>query len=171
MANSSNKPWQTGLAVAHPASQAIDIFEHVLHIREEKLAADHPDRLASQHELARAYLEDGRMAEAINSFEYVVRMKSKLRANHRERLISQHELARAYWLDQRLAEADDLMSYVVDVRQRTLREDHPERIGSEEGLAMIREDPRNPAGVSKVFTASDIRQDGDTHEDDMPSNH
>lgn len=151
-------------------SRAIEILEHVVQTEEMKLAADHPDRLASQHELARAYLQDGRTSQAIEKFEYVVRMSEKLAASHPDRLRSQHELARAYWSANRFVEADKLMSYVVDVERRTLPEGHRERIVSEEALAMIREDPENPAAVSEDLRASADQEPGDAHEDDTPSN-
>ncbi|EYB25400.1 hypothetical protein FG05_30432 [Fusarium graminearum] len=44
---------------------AIDLLEHVVATRDRTLAESHPDRLASQHELARAYLEIGLHEEAI----------------------------------------------------------------------------------------------------------
>ncbi|CZS79710.1 unnamed protein product [Fusarium graminearum] len=44
---------------------AIDLLEHVVATRDRTLTESHPDRLASQHELARAYLEIGLHEEAI----------------------------------------------------------------------------------------------------------
>ena len=153
--------YQQGLAFAYlrdgRISQAIEILEHVAHIG-EKLLADHPSRLASQRVLAHAYLQDGRIFQAIVIFEHLVQMRGKLAATDPRRLTSQHELARAYWHSKRFAEADELMSYVVDVQQRTLPESHPDRTVSERVLAKIREDPKNPAAVSKHCTASDDQQ-------------
>jgi hypothetical protein len=41
---------------------------------------------------------------------------------------------------------------------------------SEEVLAKIREDPKNPAAVSEDFTTSADQEAGDIHEDDKPDN-
>ena len=55
--------------------KAIKLLEHVVKIRETTLAETHPDRLASQHELARAYQADGRIVEAIKLLEHVVKIR------------------------------------------------------------------------------------------------
>jgi thioredoxin-like negative regulator of GroEL len=54
----------------------------------EKLAEDYPDRLASQHELAGAYLANGQISEAVETLEQVVKVKEKLAEDHPERLTS-----------------------------------------------------------------------------------
>jgi hypothetical protein len=60
----------------------------------EVLAEDHPSRLASQHELARAYQANGRAKEAIELLEYVVVLKRKIIAEHHpSRLVSERALA------------------------------------------------------------------------------
>lgn len=73
------------------------MLRSVVAIREKTLAKDHPDRLASQHELAIAFQANGQVKQAIELLENVVAIKEKtLVGDHPSRLTSQHELARAY---------------------------------------------------------------------------
>lgn len=61
---------------------------------EEVLAKEHPDRLASQHELARAYQGNGQVKEAVQLLERVVAIKEEaLVKEHPDRLASQDFLA------------------------------------------------------------------------------
>jgi hypothetical protein len=61
------------------------------------LAEDHPDRLASQHNLASAYQDNGQVNDAVRLLEQVVAIEGRvLVEDHPDRLASQHELARAY---------------------------------------------------------------------------
>lgn len=53
------------------------------------LAEEHPNRLASQHELARAYRADGKLQKAVDLLEHVVAVESWcLRDDHPSRLVS-----------------------------------------------------------------------------------
>ena len=61
---------------------------------EEKLAADYPYRLMSQHELARAYWWAARFAEADKLMSYVVDVRQRiLPEGHPSRLLSETVLA------------------------------------------------------------------------------
>jgi len=61
------------------------------------LDEEHPDRLASQHELARAYRADGQVKKAVELRKHVVAVKAKvLRDDHPSRLVSQEVLADLY---------------------------------------------------------------------------
>jgi tetratricopeptide (TPR) repeat protein len=101
--------------------------------REEHLAEEHPSRLASQHELARAYQANGQIKEAV---ELVVSVESRINAEeHPDRLPSQHELASAYQANGQIKEAVELMEHVVSVRSRILAEEHPSRLASQHELA------------------------------------
>jgi tetratricopeptide (TPR) repeat protein len=125
------------LGVAYRAngeiSKAAETFEHVVKVR-EKLAEDHPDRLASQHELAGAYLANGQISEAVESLEHVVKVQEKLAEDHPDRLASQHELARAYRANGQISKAVETLEHVVKVKEK-LAEDHPDRLASQHGLA------------------------------------
>ncbi|KAF6801031.1 phosphorylase superfamily protein, partial [Colletotrichum musicola] len=90
--------------------EAIKLLEHVVEVREETLDEGHPDRLASQHVLARAYQADGRVKEAIELLEHVVEVQEKtLDEGHPHRLASQHTLAYAYEADGRAKEATEVL--------------------------------------------------------------
>lgn len=57
---------------------------------QEKLAEDHPSRLASQHALAVAYRANGQISEAVELLKPVVLIKQrKLHVNHRSRTVSE----------------------------------------------------------------------------------
>jgi hypothetical protein len=61
------------------------------------LAEDHPDRLASQLELARAYLANGQVKDAVRLLEHVVAIEGQVLAeDHPDRLASQRSLAKAH---------------------------------------------------------------------------
>ena len=66
-------------------------------IEVEVPAEDHPSRLASQHELARAYQANGQVKEAVKLLDHVVIVKRKVMAeDHPSRLVSERVLAAFY---------------------------------------------------------------------------
>ncbi|KAL9004632.1 MAG: hypothetical protein Q9188_002558 [Gyalolechia gomerana] len=102
----------------------------------DRYPEDHPDRLASQHELARAYQADGQVKEAVKLLEHVIATREKvLKEDHPNRLASQHELARAYKADGQVKKAVKLLEQVVAIREKVLKEDHPNRLASQHELA------------------------------------
>lgn len=76
-------------------SKAVEMLEHAVEVR-KSLEADHPDRLASQHELAIAYDAIERISEEVKLLEDVVKMRETLPGNHPSRVISQYALVDAY---------------------------------------------------------------------------
>jgi thioredoxin-like negative regulator of GroEL len=65
--------------------KAVELLEAVVKA-EETLAADHPERLASQYALAMAYQADGQVKKAVELLEYVVTVEGGfLRDNHPSR--------------------------------------------------------------------------------------
>ncbi|KAF5615634.1 kinesin light [Fusarium sp. NRRL 25303] len=124
------------LHVDGKARQAVDILGNVVTVRETTLAESHPSRLASQHELARAYQANGQIAEAVKLLKHVVAVKeTTLAESHPSRLASQHVLAGAYQANGQVAEAVKLLKHVVAVRETTLAESHPDRLASQHELA------------------------------------
>ncbi|KAI7765536.1 hypothetical protein LZL87_007287 [Fusarium oxysporum] len=116
--------------------QAVEVLQHVVAVRETTLAEDHPDRLASQHELAGAYQANGQVKEAVKLLQHVVAVReTTLAEDHPDRLASQHELAGAYQANGQVKEAVKLLQHVVAVRETTLAEDHPDRLASQHELA------------------------------------
>jgi tetratricopeptide (TPR) repeat protein len=94
------------------------------------------DRLASEHELARAYEADGQVKKAVALLEHVMAVQEQvLEVEHPDRLVSQHELARAYEADGQVKKAVALLEHVVAVREQVLEEEHPDRLESQHELA------------------------------------
>lgn len=67
---------------------------------QERLAEDHPSRVASQHALASAYQANGQIAQAVELLKHVVAIKQRmLRVDDLSRIASEDNLA--YFLEQR----------------------------------------------------------------------
>jgi tetratricopeptide (TPR) repeat protein len=116
--------------------EAVRLLEHIVKILEQTLAENHPNRLASQHELARAYLANGQAKEAVQLLEYVIKTEEPtLAENHPDRLASQHVLGRAYLSNGQVEEAVRLLEYVVKIEEQTLAENHSDRLASQHELA------------------------------------
>jgi Flp pilus assembly protein TadD len=119
------------------AKEAVKVLERMGHLEELKLAEDHPDQLASQHELAIAYDANGQVKEAVQLLEHVVKVEeTTLAEDHPDRLASQHALAIAYDANGQVTEAVQLLEHVVKVKKTTLAEDHPDRLASQHALAI-----------------------------------
>ncbi|KAJ6144600.1 hypothetical protein N7470_008495 [Penicillium chermesinum] len=112
------------------AKEAINSF-HEVYIRNQSLFdEEHPSRLASQRNLARAYEFNGQFKQAVELFEHITTVhKRTLDEEHPSRLASQHELARNQ-------EAVKLLEHVVAVEERTLDEEDPSRLVSQHELAV-----------------------------------
>ncbi|KZZ93759.1 Tetratricopeptide-like helical [Moelleriella libera RCEF 2490] len=108
----------------------------VVAVRTETLAETHPDRLASQHMLAIAYLSNGQVQDAVKLLQYIVAIQEKtLVETHPDYLASQHELAYAYLANGQVQDAVKLFQYIVAIREKTLAETHPSCLASQYGLA------------------------------------
>jgi tetratricopeptide (TPR) repeat protein len=115
--------------------ESIIWFEESYQWAKKRLEEEHSDRLVSQHELARAYLEDGQIKKAVELLEYIVAVRERiLRRKHPDRLTSQHELARAYLADGQIKKAVELLEYIVAIRERILTEEHHDRLASQHEL-------------------------------------
>jgi len=126
--------------------QAAELLEGVVEIRKTTLDPEHLDRLASQHEVARAYMGNGQHRRAAELLEEVVEIqKTTLDPEHPSRLASQHELARAYMgngqhrrayqANGQVKDAVQLLEHVVKIREQIQAEDHPDRLASQHELA------------------------------------
>ncbi|KAF5610782.1 hypothetical protein F25303_14521, partial [Fusarium sp. NRRL 25303] len=58
------------LLVDGRVTEAVKLLEHVVKVQETILAENHPNRLASQHELAGVYEANGQIAEAVELLEH-----------------------------------------------------------------------------------------------------
>jgi tetratricopeptide (TPR) repeat protein len=116
--------------------EAVQLLEQMVKAQEQSLAEDHPDQLASQHELAVAYKANGQVREAVRLLEQVVKIREQsLAEDHPSRLTSQHALAVAYEANGQVREAVQLLEQVVKIREQSLAEDHPSRLTSQHALA------------------------------------
>ena len=101
--------------------QAVERLEQVGEIRRGIPDVTHPDRLASQHELAGAYLGLGQHKQAAELLEHVVKThRALLNATHLDRLASQHALAEAYMGIGQQKKAVELLGQVVKTKEKTL---------------------------------------------------
>ncbi|KAL8364658.1 hypothetical protein RB595_003778 [Gaeumannomyces hyphopodioides] len=102
----------------------------VVAIHERTLSEEHPDRLASQYELARAYEADGQVAKAVGLLEHVVAVQGgTLSEEYPGRLASLYR-------DQgRWEEAEKLEVEVMETRKTKLGVDHPDTLTSMANLA------------------------------------
>ena len=102
------------------------------------LGPDHPDTLASRHNLARAYREAGRLGQAIALYEQVLTDRIRvLGEDHPDTLTSRNNLAGAYQEAGRLGQAIALFEQVLTDRVRVLGEDHPDTLASRNNLAYV----------------------------------
>ena len=117
--------------------EAVALLEQIVTTEEQSLAADHPDRLTSQHTLAGAYRANGQVKEAVALLEQVVTIEEQsLAADHPDRLASQHALAGAYRANGQVKEAVALLEQVVTIREQSLAADHPDQLASQHNLAI-----------------------------------
>jgi tetratricopeptide (TPR) repeat protein len=117
-------------------------MEHVVRIEQSTFDEGDSDRLVSEAVLASLYEENGRMKEAVEILEQVVKMRM-LKEDHSKLLISQHNLACAYMSNGQEEDAIKLMEHVVRIKQSTLEDGHPRRLTSERLLAEWLDDTRS----------------------------
>ncbi|KAF7505264.1 hypothetical protein GJ744_001127 [Endocarpon pusillum] len=155
--------------------EALSLLEQIIKIRKQTLAEDHPDRLASQHELAGAYQANGQVPKAVSLLEQVVKIREQtLAEDHPDRLASQHELARAYQANGQIPKAVSLLEQVVKIQEQTLAEDHPSRLASQHELARAYQaNGQVPKAVSLLEQVVKIREQtlAEDHPDQLASHH
>jgi len=103
----------------------------------ELLGPDHPDTLASMHNLARSYAELGRHADAVKLFQETLALrKGKLGRDHPDTLQTMHNLAHSYAELGRHADAVKLSQEALALRKIKLGRDHPDTLASMHNLAL-----------------------------------
>ena len=118
------------------AMQAILVGEPVTAESALLLGPDHPDTLSAQNNLALAYQQKGRAAEALALFERALAGRERvLGVDHPDTLSSQSNLAIAYQEAGRFAEALALFEQTLAACARVLGPDHPKTLISRANLA------------------------------------
>lgn len=133
-------------------NEAVAALEKTYHWRKQRLPEEDSSLLASEHTLARAYLEDRQIKEAINIFEHVVAVERKTMVEEdHSRLTSEHALAVAYLNDRRVKEAIEILEQVVAIKKKTLAEEDYSRLTSEHELASAYLDDRRTKEAIDIF--------------------
>ncbi|KAK6082001.1 hypothetical protein SCUP515_02780 [Seiridium cupressi] len=115
----------------YDVSKAIPILEHMVDIRMQTLGEEDIARLASEHDLARAYRENGQIQKAIPMLEYVVDIGKRVRPQtDRDQLNSQSELGRAYFEDGQTTKAIGMLESVARIEAQALAEDDKDRLAT-----------------------------------------
>jgi serine/threonine protein kinase len=119
------------------APLAIRQHKRALELLEAKLGPDHPDTLSVRNNLAGAYLDAGRTAEAVPLLEASLKLReAKLGPDHPDTLSSRNNLAEAYRAAGRTAEAITLHEQTFKLREAKLGPDHPGTLTSRNNLAL-----------------------------------
>ncbi len=117
--------------------RAIAFLQRAATLRKQHLGADHPDTLATQHNLALAYREAGQYAEAITLFEQVRDAFGKTPgADRQETLSTLDNLAGTYLHAGKIPEAIALYERVRDARVKAVGADHPFTLTTLHNLAL-----------------------------------
>jgi len=121
--------------------RAMAIGEPLTADLERRLGPDDPDTMRARNDLARAYREAGRVADAIPLIEQTLAARERqLGADHPSTLASRNNLASAYRATGRPAEAIPLFEKNVDACERLLGADHPRTLASRHNLDRARQE-------------------------------
>ena len=115
--------------------EAVDYLSECCHWRQMRFPEDHRNLLASQHNLAVAYLANDQIENAIAMLEHVVRKREVLKEDDFDRLGSQHALASAYLNNREVKKAIVLLEKVVGIQAAIFKEDDRRRLVAEYELA------------------------------------
>ncbi|MFI9846752.1 tetratricopeptide repeat protein, partial [Nonomuraea sp. NPDC051941] len=117
-------------------TRAIPLYELTLADRERVLGPDHPDTLASRHNLAHAYEAAGDLGRAAPLLEATLADSERvLGPDHPHTLASRHNLAHAYEAAGDLGRAIPLYEATLADFERVLGPDHPHTLTSRSSLA------------------------------------
>jgi serine/threonine protein kinase len=135
--------------------RAIDQHRRAFTLRTQLLGRDHADTHASALNLAVAYQEAGRYAEAMPLFEQEVKdCTAKWGPDYPETLKSKNNLATAYRRAGRTAEAIALFEEVLRVRTKKLGPDSPDTQTSMNNLALAYQSAGRVAEAVPLFASA-----------------
>ncbi|MFI5453933.1 MAG: tetratricopeptide repeat protein [Isosphaerales bacterium] len=152
---------------------AIHQYQQALTLRQQVLGPDHPDTLGSVNNLALAYLDTGRLADALPLFEDALkRCQAKLGPDHSLTLITMGNLAHAYVNAGRLADALPLHEETLKRLEAQLGPDHIHTLTALNNLANAYRDAGRLAEALPLFeqTLKRLRKNfGPSHPNTMLS--
>lgn len=127
------------------AAQRIEYGESLVADCERLLGDTHPKTLAARNNLASAYVEAGRLAEAIPLLERTLTGCEKILGDtHPHTLVTRNSLASAYYKAGLLAEAIPLFERTLADREKILGYNHPDTQVSRNNLAAHQAARRSP---------------------------
>jgi tetratricopeptide (TPR) repeat protein len=120
---------------------AIAIGEPLIADLDRLLGPDDPDTVRARNDLARAYRETGRVADAIPLVEQVLAARERLLGGSDPRtLASRNNLASAYRATGRAADAIGLFEENLAACERLFGADHPRTLASRHSLDLARQE-------------------------------
>jgi tetratricopeptide (TPR) repeat protein len=126
---------------------AIAIGEPLTADLDRLLGPDDPDTIRARNDLARAYRETGRVADAVPLVEQVLSARERLfGADDPRTLASRNNLASAYRATGRAAEAIGLFEENLAACERLFGADHPRTLASRHSLDLTRQESAQADG-------------------------
>jgi|GEM_PF-1660786 len=134
--------------------QARDHSQHELNLRAIRQGPDHPDTLATRHELASYTGEAGDVAGARDQFAALLPVVERvLGAGHPGTLGTRHQLASYTGEAGDVAGARDQYAALLAVRERVLGPEHPDILGTRHQLAHYTGEAGDVAGARDQYAA------------------
>jgi len=119
-------------------SEATEIAEEVLQLREKALGPDHPNVAISLNNLAALYEAQGKYAEAEPLYKRLLEIREKaLGPDHPNVAISLNNLAELYRVQCKYAEAEPLYKRSLEIWEKALGPDHPNVATSLNNLVLL----------------------------------
>jgi tetratricopeptide (TPR) repeat protein len=126
---------------------AIAIGEPLIADLDRLLGPDDPDTVRARNDLARAYRETGRVADAVPLVEQVLAARERLfGADDPRTLASRNNLASAYRATGRAADAVGLFEENLAACERLFGADHPRTLASRHSLDLARQESAHAGG-------------------------
>ena len=126
---------------------AIAIGEPLIADLDRLLGPDDPDTVRARNDLARAYRETGRVADAVPLVEQVLAARERLfGADDPRTLASRNNLASAYRATGRAADAIGLFEENLAACERLFGADHPRTLASRHSLDLARQESAQAGG-------------------------
>ena len=130
---------------------AVAIGEPLTAELERLLGSGHPDTIRAQNDLALAYREAGRVAEAVPLLERALAAEEQLLgAGHASTLASRNNLGSAYRATGRPAEAVVLFEQNAAACEALLGADHPRTLASRHSLELARQESAQAAARARA---------------------